>query len=78
MAKKKKGNTDAKSVAYLQKHEMEYICKVFFKDGEHLKVSQLKEIMLALGKNGKPSRSRRNIYIGIRAYGYVFVGRKRK
>ena len=77
MAKKKKGNTDAKSVAYLQKHEMEYICKVFFKDGEHLKVSKLKEIMLALGKNGKPSRSRRNIYIGIRAHGFVFVPLKK-
>lgn len=78
MAKKKKGNTDAKSVAFFQKHEMKYICGVFLKDGEHLTHELLKQIMLALGKNGKPSRSRRNIYIGIRAYGYVFVGRKRK
>jgi len=79
MAKKKVvRNNDAKEVASKQKSEMSDICRVFLKDGKHLSMDLLKSIMLALGKNGKMCRSRRNIYVGIRAHGFVFTPRVRK
>lgn len=70
-------NTDAKSVASKQNHELKYICSVF-KDasGQYLKKDALKQVMTNLGKKGKPSRSRRMIYIGLRAMGYVYFKKK--
>ena len=76
--KKKSGNSDAKSVSSKESYEIRYICSVFKDvDGRHLKSSVLKSVMANLGKNGKPSRSRRNIYVGLRAMGYVYFPKKK-
>lgn len=78
MAIKKSKNNDAKSVASKESWETSYICSVFKdKDGKQLKVSVLRTVMLNLGKNGKPSRSRRNIYVGLRAMGFVYSPKKK-
>ena len=78
MAVKKSKNNDAKSVASKESWEISYICSVFKDvDGRHLKSSVLKSVMANLGKNGKPSRSRRNIYVGLIAMGYVYFPKKK-
>ena len=78
MAVKKSKNNDAKSVASKESWEIRYICSVFKgADGKHLKSAVLKSVMANLGKNGKPSRSRRNIYVGLRAMGYVYSPKKK-
>lgn len=78
MAVKKVKNNDAKSVASKESWEISYICSVFKgADGKHLKSAVLKSVMANLGKNGKPSRSRRNIYVGLRAMGYVYSQKKK-
>lgn len=66
-------NNDAKSVASKQKHEMQYVCRVW-KDaeGKHLKQTALKLFMDKLGKTGKPCRSRAKIYAALKENGYVF------
>lgn len=58
--------------------EHRYICSVFKKDNTHLPMEKLKDIMLNLGRKGKPCRSRRIVYVGIRAHGYTYYPRKFK
>lgn len=78
MAKKKAKNNDAKSVSSKETWETKYICSVFKdKDGKQLKSGVLRTVMVNLGKNGKPSRSRRNIYVGLRAMGFVYFPKKK-
>lgn len=79
MNKPRKGNTDAKSVSSKQSWEPAHICKVFEdSSGTRLKSAVLKQVMKNLGKNGKPSRSRRSIYIALRGMGYFYVKPKKK
>lgn len=68
--KKKAHNTDAKEVASLQSHELKYICRIFSDKFGKLPMGVLKNIMRNLGEKGKMCRSRRKIYIGLKALGY--------
>ena len=75
MAKKKVvHNNDQKSVSSLQKHELAYICKTHKnEEGIKLTMDLLKIVMKRIGANGKPSRSRRRIDLGLKALGYKKV-----
>lgn len=81
--KKVVGNTDAKSVASKQKHEISYICSVFVRNGreigesftENLKPAELRQVMINLGTKKSPCRSRRKIYIALKGMGYKLVKR---
>jgi len=77
--KRKSHNNDAKEVASKQPQEINSICRVFVDQfGIHIRKELVLKIMKHLGKNGKLCRSRRLIYVGIRAHGYIYKARKKK
>ena len=59
---------DPKLVAEKQQHEVAYISKKF-----KITSKNLKAIMLQIGKNGKPCRSRKVIYAKLRSLGFTVL-----
>lgn len=74
----KKHNTDAKEVASRTKNkrELKYICSIFEMAGAKLTEGVLTAVMKNLGSGGKLCRSRRKIYIGLKAMGYTIKLKK--
>lgn len=64
---KKREKMDSYEVAAKQSHESEvkYIAHRY-----HIPIKEVRKAMLAVGKNGKPCRSRWKIYAELRAMGY--------
>lgn len=61
-------NQDAKLVAFKQAHqrEVKYIHNTYY-----IPMEVVRAAMMAVGKNGKPSRSRKLIYRQLRLMGFV-------
>lgn len=68
---KKSHKQDPKEIAFKQPWEMKHVCQNFKgPDKKHLTMDKLKEIMINLGKNGKPTRSRSKVYTVLIGIGY--------
>jgi hypothetical protein len=74
-AKKKSKKMDALLVAAKEHHESEvkYIAKHY-----KIHMAEVRKAMRLAGKNGKPSRSRKNIYAQLRLMGYPIKTRTTK
>lgn len=64
---------DKHLISWEQKYEVKYICERFRdKNGVSVTVGLLKNIAKNLGINGRLSRSRKRVYIGLAAHGFKY------
>lgn len=80
MATKKRGispNTDKRNIASADPSEIRYVCSIHVKDGKHLTVPDLKQVMKNLGTKDHAKRSREKVYIALKGMGYTRVKPKK-